>query len=112
MAVLPTSSLVAGIGTLHTWLTFVGRCQLDGQFRCAGSGDFIRWVDATLGIADANPSGSLMDNLTSEAVRGEANGGYSARLVVCAPQKLEPRRFGRTLLHPVQRRPTPVLGCR
>jgi hypothetical protein len=26
--------------------------ELDGQFRCAGSEEFIRWVDATLGSTD------------------------------------------------------------
>jgi DUF2075 family protein len=65
--------------------------ELDGQFRCAGSEEFIRWVDATLEIAndellwgsDGQFDFRIFDSVEemAEAVRSKANGGYSARLV-------------------------------
>jgi DUF2075 family protein len=65
--------------------------ELDGQFRCAGSEGFIRWVDATLGItndellwgSDGQFDFRIFDSVQemAEAVRAKANSGYSARLV-------------------------------
>ena len=65
--------------------------ELDGQFRCAGSEEFIRWVDATLGItdgellwgADGQFDFRIFDSVEemAEAVRAKANDGHSARLV-------------------------------
>jgi hypothetical protein len=65
--------------------------ELDGQFRCAGSEEFIRWVDAMLGIANDEllwgPDGQfdfrIFDSVEemAESVRAKASGGYSARLV-------------------------------
>jgi uncharacterized protein len=65
--------------------------ELDGQFRCAGSEEFIRWVDATLGIMREEriwqPDGQfdfqVFDSVQdmAEAIRAKANNGYSARLV-------------------------------
>lgn len=65
--------------------------ELDGQFRCAGSEGFIRWVDSTLGVTndqliwksdgqfDFQVFGSLQEMATS--IRSKANDQCSARLV-------------------------------
>ena len=65
--------------------------EFDGQFRCAGSEEFIRWVDATLGITKEErswqPDGQfdfqIFDGVQdmAEAIRDKATDGYSARLV-------------------------------
>jgi hypothetical protein len=65
--------------------------ELDGQFRCAGSEEFIRWVDATLGITKEErlwkPDGQfdfrIFDGVQdmAEAIRAKATNGCSARLV-------------------------------
>jgi hypothetical protein len=64
---------------------------LDGQFRCAGSEEFIRWVDATLGITNEEriwqPDGQFDFRIfngvqdMAEAIRNKAANGQSARLV-------------------------------
>ena len=65
--------------------------ELDGQFRCAGSEEFIRWVDATLGItkeeriweADGQFDFRIFDTVQgmAEAIRAQASNEHSARLV-------------------------------
>jgi hypothetical protein len=64
---------------------------LEGRFRCAGSEEFIHWVDATLGITKQEriwrPDGQfefrIFDGVQdmAEAIREKAANGYSARLV-------------------------------
>jgi hypothetical protein len=65
--------------------------ELDGQFRCAGSEDFIRWVDSTLGVTNEaliwKPDGQfdfqVFDSLKemATAIRSKAKDQCSARLV-------------------------------
>ena len=65
--------------------------ELDGQFRCDGSEEFIRWVDATLGITneervrqpDDQFDFRIFDSLQNmaEAIRTKASNGCSAHLV-------------------------------
>ena len=65
--------------------------ELDGQFRCAGSEDFIRWVDSTLGVTNDQliwkPDGQfdfqIFDSLQEmeTAIRSKAKNHNSARLV-------------------------------
>lgn len=82
--------------------------ELDGQFRCAGSEEFIRWVDATLGITKQDrmwqPDGQfdfrIFDGVQdmAEAIRAKATNGYSAPsgrrllLAVVEPRRLRPTR--------------------
>jgi len=65
--------------------------ELEGQFRCAGSEEFIRWVDATLGItkeeqlwrSDGQFDFRIFNRVgdMAQAIRAKATNGYSARLV-------------------------------